>query len=187
MSHITLDPNKPGIIGLFDFRPETARPLGELVETLLRGPSSLSRGERELIGSVVSQANDCRFCAEAHGAFAAAQLDGGRNVVTLTQQDPENAPVSEKMRALLRIALATRESGKSVTADLVSAARRSGASELEIHDTVLIAAMFSLFTRYVDGLGTDAPDAPEWYAGAAQQLVQLGYPALAAPAGAGAR
>lgn len=179
MSHITLDPNLPGIVGLFAYRPDTGKVLGELVETLLRGPNSLSRGERELIGSVVSQANDCRFCAEAHGAFAAAQLDGGQDIVTLTRQDPLNSPLSEKMRALLRIALAVREGGKSVTDDLVAAARKADATELEIHDTVLIASMFSLFTRYVDGLATDSPDAPEWYAGVAQQLVQSGYPALA--------
>jgi len=106
MSHITLDPNLPGIVGLFAYRPDTGKVLGELVETLLRGPNSLSRGERELIGSVVSQANDCRFCAEAHGAFAAAQLDGGQDIVTLTRQDPLNPPLSEKMRALLRSAKA---------------------------------------------------------------------------------
>ena len=182
MSHISLDPNKPGIIGLFDFRPETAKPLGELVETLLRGPSSLSRGERELIGSVVSQANDCKFCADAHGAFAAAQLDGGPDVVALAQKDPSNAPVSPKMRALLQVALATRESGKNVTSEVVTAAREAGATDVEIHDTVLIASMFALFNRYVDGLDTFTPDAPEWYAGAAQQLVQVGYPALAQPA-----
>jgi uncharacterized peroxidase-related enzyme len=182
MSHITVDPAKPGIIGLFDYRPETAKPLGELVETLLRGPSTLSRGERELIGAVVSRGNDCQFCAEAHGAFAAAQLEGGRDVVTATQADPANAPVSPKLRALLQIAQATRESGKAVRPELVEAAKAAGATELEIHDTVLIAAMFSLFTRYVDGLDTTAPDAPEWYAGVAQQLVQVGYAGIARPA-----
>ncbi|MFI9309583.1 carboxymuconolactone decarboxylase family protein [Streptomyces triculaminicus] len=184
MPHIAVDPEKPGIIGLFDFRPETAKPLGELVEVLLRGPNSLSRGERELIGAVVSRSNDCSFCSQAHGAFAAAQLEGGSDLVERTQKDPHNAPLSDKMRALLRIALTTRDSGKSVTAEQIAAARSAGATETEIHDTVLIAAVFSLFTRYVDGLGTEAPDAPEWYAGAARQLVQVGYPGLAgAPGG----
>jgi uncharacterized peroxidase-related enzyme len=182
MSHIPLDPQLPGLIGLFAYRPETAKPLAELVETLLRGPSSLSRGERELIGSVVSQANDCGFCANAHGAFAAAQLDGGQDLVTLAQKDPAGAPVSDKMRALLQVALAAREGGKSVTTELVAAARAAGADDLEIHDTVLISAMFAMYNRYVDGLAAATPEEPEWYAGAAQQLVQVGYPALAGAA-----
>ncbi|WP_434739757.1 carboxymuconolactone decarboxylase family protein [Micromonospora sp. SH-82] len=179
MSHITVDDDKPGILGLFAYRPETAKPLGELVEFLMRGPNSLSQGERELIGAVVSRGNDCAFCAEAHGAFAAAQLEDGPRIVTQTQKDPHNAPVSPRVQSLLTIALAVRESGKSVTDELVSAARAAGATELEIHDTVLIAAMFSLFTRYVDGLDTVAPDAPEWYSGAAEMLVQVGYAGLA--------
>jgi uncharacterized peroxidase-related enzyme len=179
MSHITVDPNMPGIIGLFAFRPDTAKPLGELVELMQRGPSSLTPGERELIGSVVSQGNDCLFCTEAHGAFAAAQIDGGRAVVTQVQQDPDSTAISPKLRALLKVALAARESGKAVTTELVEAAKAAGATEMEIHDTVLIAAMFSLFTRYVDGLATVAPDAREWYDGAAQMLIQQGYRGLA--------
>jgi uncharacterized peroxidase-related enzyme len=179
MAHISIDPAKPGLIGLFDYRPETGRVLGELVETLLRGPSTLSRGERELIAAVVSRSNECTFCAEAHSAFAAAQIDGGRAVVDKAHSDPADAPVSAKLRALLQIALATRESGHEVTAEKIQAARAQGTTDLEIHDTVLIASMLSMFTRYVDGLDTVAPDSPAWYAGAAQQLVQVGYPALA--------
>ncbi|WP_409496046.1 carboxymuconolactone decarboxylase family protein [Amycolatopsis sp. cmx-11-12] len=187
MSHITVDPTKPGIIGLFAFRPETAKPLGELVETLLRGPSSLTTGERELIGAVVSKENDCYFCAEAHGAFSAAQIEGGSATVDSAKQDIDTAPISDKLRALLKVALATRESGHSVTSALVENAKAAGASEADIHDTVLIASLFSLFNRYVDGLATDAPDQAEWYAGAAQALVAGGYAAISGAAQADAQ
>ena len=57
-----------------DFRPETAAPLNELVNVLLRGESTLTRGERELIATHVSWRNDCFFCQTIHGAVAAAQL-----------------------------------------------------------------------------------------------------------------
>src|ERR1035438_7548655 len=75
MAHITLKNEQlPGIVGLLDYRPETAKPLNELAEILLRGPSILTRAERELIASSVSHWNHCHFCHSAHGAAAAAHL-----------------------------------------------------------------------------------------------------------------
>ncbi|MEA2207252.1 MAG: hypothetical protein QOE77_4028 [Blastocatellia bacterium] len=157
------------------FRPETAKPLNDLAEVLLRGPSTLSRGERELIAAYVSGLNDCRFCCGSHSAFAAAQLDGGMTVVDRVRADPDSAPVTVKLRALLRIASAVQDSGRKVTEDLVDAARAEGATDVEIHDTVLIAAAFCMFNRYVDGLGTFAPDDPQQYTESAKQIVEFGY------------
>ncbi|HET6503015.1 MAG TPA: peroxidase-related enzyme [Amycolatopsis sp.] len=175
MPHIKLDPELPGILGLFAFRPETARPLGELAEVLLRGPSTLGRGERELIAAVVSAGNECFFCASAHGAVAAVQLDGGMAVVDAARQDPGTAPVSAKLKALLRIAALVRADGRAVDDEAVDAAKTAGASELEIHDTVLIAAAFCMFNRYVDGLATLAPREPRGYAEHARKIVEGGY------------
>src|SRR5579859_1199965 len=146
----------PGITGLLAFRPETAKPLNELTEVLLRGENSLTRGERELIAAYVSGLNDCEFCSNAHSAFAAAQLEQGMPLVLQVRTDPALAPITPKLRALLAIAAATRESGRKVTVELVDAARAEGATDVEIHDTVLIAALFSMANRYVDGLGTFA-------------------------------
>ena len=61
MPHIDLSVGLPGIVGPMAFRPETAKPLNELAEILLQGPSTLARGERELIASYVSSQNDCVF------------------------------------------------------------------------------------------------------------------------------
>ena len=175
MPHIELGSEQPGILGLFDFRPETAKPLSELAEVLLRGPSSLSRGERELIAAVVSRGNECEFCADAHGAFAAAQLEGGGPVVEQAERDYSTAPVSGKLKALLRIALLVRRDGRSVDRASVEAARAAGASDVEIHDTVLISAAFCMFNRYVDGLGTEPAASPQDYAAHAQQIIAHGY------------
>ncbi|WP_250009229.1 carboxymuconolactone decarboxylase family protein [Actinoplanes sp. M2I2] len=165
----------PGIRGLLRYRPDTGRPLMELAEVLLRGPSTLSRGERELVAAYVSGLNDCTYCSNSHGAFAAAQLDEGHALVEQVRADPSLAAVPDKLRALLRIAAATRQSGHDVTPELVAAARDAGATELEIHDTVLIAAAFSMFNRYVDALGTVAPADPAPYEAAAPQVVENGY------------
>jgi uncharacterized peroxidase-related enzyme len=175
MPHITLNSAEPGIRGLLLFRPETARPLSELTEVLLRGPGTLTRGERELIAAYVSGLNDCRYCSGSHSACAAGQLPGGMAVVEQVRADVASAPVPAKLRALLRIAAAVQQSGLAVTEADVAAARAEGATDLEIHDTVLIAAMFCMFNRYVDGLGTVAPDDPARYAAGAQRLISHGY------------
>ncbi len=175
MPHIALNSDQPGIRGLLQYRPETGRPLSELAEVLLRGPSTLTRGERELIGAYVSALNDCRYCSSSHAACAAAQLPGGMALVDQVRADPAGAPVPEKLKTLLSIAAAVQRSGHDVSDADVAAARAAGATDLEIHDTVLIAAMFSLFNRYVDGLATVAPDDPAVYAAGAQRLVRDGY------------
>ena len=165
----------PGIRGPLRFRPETGRPLLELVEVLLRGPHPLSPGERELIAAYVSGRNECTYCCAAHSAYAAAQLDEGMTLVDQVRTDLDNAPISAKLRALLRIAAAVQVSGREVTAELVDAARTEGATDLEIHDTVLIAAAFCMFNRYVDGLGTLPATDPGWYAQASERIARVGY------------
>jgi uncharacterized peroxidase-related enzyme len=175
MPHIELTTDTPGIRSLFLYRPETGRPLTELAEVLLRGDSTLTRGERELIAAYVSRLNDCDFCAWSHGAFAAHQLEDGPEVVAAVHEDTDSAPVSEKMKALLRIAGKVQVSGLEVTADDVAVARAAGADDMEIHDTVLIAAAFCMFNRYVDGLRVVTPEDPGAYAAMAEMIVTAGY------------
>jgi uncharacterized peroxidase-related enzyme len=178
MAHIDLGVDEtefPGINGPMKYRPETAKALNELAEVLLRGPHTLTAGERELIAAYVSYLNECKFCTASHEAFAATQLDEGMSLVEQVRADLDTAGVSEKLRALLRIAGAVQETGRKVTPSLVEAARAEGATDLEIHDTVLIAAAFCMYNRYVDGLGTFFPENPERYQLAAQRIIKFGY------------
>ncbi|MEU8801541.1 carboxymuconolactone decarboxylase family protein [Spirillospora sp. NPDC048819] len=175
MAHIELDDGVPGLPSLLRFRPETAGPLSALAEVLLRGPSPLERGERELIAAYVSELNDCDFCASSHGACAAAQLPGGMTLVRQVHADPGAAPVSEKLRALLAVAAAVQRGGKEVGDEHVASARAAGATDVEIHDTVLIAAAFCMYNRYVDGLATSLPPHEDAYRQAAERIVAHGY------------
>jgi uncharacterized peroxidase-related enzyme len=159
------------------FRPETAKPLNELVDVLLRGPHTLSPGERELIATFVSSQNDCRYCQTIHGAIAAHHLNGDEDLVVSVKTDTEHAAISEKLKALLVIAGKTATGGKHVTTADVARAREQGATDLEIHDTVLIAAVFCLCNRYVDGLATWAPDDPAFYRQRAALVAEHGYTA----------
>jgi len=175
MPHIHLPEGLPGILGPMAFRPETAKPLNELAEILLRGPSTLSAGERELIATFVSAKNDCFFCQNTHGAAAAYRLGGNEQLVLDVKQDPETAAISDKLKALLVIAGKVQRGGKNVQTEDVEHARRAGASDLEIHDTVLIAAAFCMYNRYVDGLATWAPTDPQRYREAGARLATDGY------------
>jgi uncharacterized peroxidase-related enzyme len=160
------------------FRPETAKPLNELVDVLLRGPHSLSPGERELIATYVSSQNDCRYCQTIHGAIAAHQLGGNEQLVVDVKGDFAHAAISEKLKALLQIAGKVAEGGKQVAVADIEQARVHGATDLEIHDTVLIAAAFCMFNRYVDGLATWAPDDPDFYRQRAALVAEHGYAAV---------
>jgi uncharacterized peroxidase-related enzyme len=165
----------PGILGPMTFRPETAAPINELVNVLLRGDSSLSRGERELIATHVSWRNDCRFCQAIHGAVAEAQLDNDEALVQKAKTDWQSADISNKLKALLHIAGKVQLGGKQVTEEDITAARGQGATDLEIHDTVLIAAAFCMYNRYVDGLATWQPRDPAMYASMGEHLAAHGY------------
>lgn len=177
MPYIPVEEHLPGITGLLEYRKDSAQPIRELTQLLLRGPSTLTQGERELIATIVSHNNECRFCSTAHTA-AADLLLGECDTTVKIKQDIETAPVSDKMKALLTIARQVQQSGKAVTEASIERAKKNGATDLEIHDTVLIAALFCLYNRYVDGLSTIAPTDPTFYKGLAERIVNHGYTRL---------
>jgi len=174
MPYITLEDHLPGITGLLEYSKETAAPIRELTQILLRGPSSLTEGERELIATIVSYKNECTFCCTAHTA-AADILLGEEETAAKVKQDIATAPISDKMKALLTIAAQVQKSGKAVTVESVQKAKDAGAADIEIHDTVLIAALFCLYNRYVDGLATVTPTDPGFYKGLGERLKNNGY------------
>ena len=175
MPHINLPEGLPGITSGFAFRPETAKPMRELAEVLLRGENTLTSGEREMIAAYVSSKNDCHFCQASHSAAAAHHLDGNYAIVDAVKRDYRSAPVSSKLKALLNIAGKVQQGGKSVTTDDVARARAEGATDKEIHDAVLIAAAFCMFNRYVDGLATLTPTDHDAYDQMGQRMATQGY------------
>ena len=175
MAHIELNNELPGIRGLMAYRPETEGPLNALAEVLLRGENSLSRGERELIATYVSYLNDCFFCQNVHGALAGHYLDCNIRHIDQIKENFQQADLSPKMKALLAIAASVQKGGKYVTAEQIDHARSAGVTDAELHDTVLIAAAFCMFNRYVDGLGTWAPQDRQFYVDRAPQRALDGY------------
>jgi uncharacterized peroxidase-related enzyme len=175
MAHIQVPAGLPGILGPMAISPDSTKALRELVEVLLRGPNSLTPAEREIIATYVSSENDCCFCQLSHGAAAAEHLGGNYELIDRIKQNFGAAEISDKLKALLAIAGKVQKGGKHVTAEDVERARQLGASDKEIHDTVLIAAAFCMFNRYVDGLGTWQPADPQAYREMGQMMAHVGY------------
>jgi uncharacterized peroxidase-related enzyme len=175
MPHIKLPEGAPGITGPMIAYPETQTHLSGLAEALLRGPSSLTSAERELIAAYVSSGNECYFCTQSHAAAARVHFDEQRGVVDQVLANLQAAPVSAKLKALLNIADKVRRDGRLVQAEDIDQARALGADDKAIHDTVLIAAAFCMFNRYVEGLGTWAPKDPAAYEESGLRLAKEGY------------
>lgn len=174
MPHITLPADLPGMAGLHTFKPETAATLKAFTHQLMRGASSLTVTERETIAAHVSTRNECRFCTLTHTAVA-VHASGDRDLVCAAIVEPVTAPVTDRMRALLAIAGKVQRSGMEVTTSDVDAARAAGADDEDIHDTVLVAAAFCMFNRYVDGLAASTPTDPAVYEMIGRRLAENGY------------
>jgi uncharacterized peroxidase-related enzyme len=175
MAHIELPEGLPGIRGPMAFRPETSRHLNDLAEVLLRSENSLSRGDREMIATYVSYLNDCFYCQNAHGGLTQHYLQCDMSTLDRIKFDPESSRIPDKLKALLAIAASVQKGGKYVTQSQIDRANLLGATDREIHDTVLIAAAFCMFNRYVDGLGTSAPDDRMFYVNRAPKRAEEGY------------
>ena len=176
MAHINLPEGLAGIRGPMAYRPETAKPLNELAEVLLHDDNNtLTRGEREMIGAYVSSLNDCFYCQNVHGALAQHYFECDMQFIDNIKKDFLSAPISEKLKALLTIAGSVQKGGKYVTEDQIENAKSLAATDKEIHDTVLIAAAFCMFNRYVDGLNTLAPQDRNLYIERAKWRAEEGY------------
>lgn len=174
MAYIQTPEHLPGMHGLLAFRPAIAPALTALTDTLLCSDEGLSRGERELIGAFVSALNECVICERVHGAVAQCHLSVDEAFVEKVKTDFQQADLSEKMKSLLAIAANAQRGGKFVTREQVELARTMGATDLEIHDTVLITGFFCLFNRYIDGLGVAPDDDPNAFRERAKMIAERG-------------
>ena len=175
MAHISLPAGVPGIRSLAMYRPESGQHLYALAQVLLRGDSPLKEAERELIAAYVSSRNECVFCMSSHAATARYLFKDKNQIVDLVLNDYQSADISDKLKSLLKIAGKVQQSGKAVSNQDVAEARRVGATDRDIHDTVLIAATFCMFNRYVDGLASLTPMDAAAYEEMGKRLGEKGY------------
>jgi len=176
MAFINLQNDLPGIRGPMEYSPETGKALNELAEILLHDDNNtLSRGDREMIGAYVSSLNDCFYCQNVHGALAQYYYACDMQLIDDIKAHHSSTSISPKSKALLSIAGSVQKGGKYVTTEQIEQAKNLGATDNEIHDTVLIAAAFCMFNRYVDGLNTWAPQDRQVYVDRAPMRAKEGY------------
>jgi uncharacterized peroxidase-related enzyme len=175
MAHIQIDETLPGMRSLLAYRPAIAPPLMALMELMMRSDEGLSKGERELIAAFVSFLNGCVGCHQIHGEVAQCFFENDETLVEKVKQSYENAPISDKLKALLSIASSVQKGGKFVKTQQIEKAKNEGASDAEIHDTVLISSLFCLFNKYIDGLGIVSKDTPETLKARAKMIATFGY------------
>ena len=175
MAHIQVPADVPGIRSLVMFRPETGEHLYNLAQALLRGNSSLTEAERELIAAYVSNRNECMFCTNSHAAASRCLYGEERNIVDEVLHDAAGATITPRLQSLLHIAGKVQILGKEVTQHDIDEARSEGATDDEIHDAVLIAATFSMFNRYVDGLASFTPTDASAYEAMGERMALKGY------------
>lgn len=175
MPHINLPENLAGISSLFVYSPETAQPMRELADTLLVKDNTLSRFERESIAAFVSHLNRCHYCSDSHSAIAEELGGEEAQLVKQIKEDYLTAPISEKLRSLLTIAKKVQKEAKKVLPKDIEQAKKVGATDKEIHDTVLITAAFCMYNKYVDGLATLTESNQTAYKEEARLIAESGY------------
>lgn len=176
MAHITVPNHTPGLLGLLLSRPRLAQYLTAFLQELLRGESPLSPGERELVALVVSVENRCQYCTRSHLTVARKFFPDQEELVEQVLNNVEKAPIRPAMKMLLKMARQViKIESQTLNSELVAQAQAHGATEQEIHDTVLVASTIAMINRYVDALGADIPEEVEYYEHTSDYLVNYGY------------
>lgn len=160
-------PDAPGIVAAMRLAPGLALHLRGLADELLVNDypgATLSRAERELIATAVSESNDCFYCMDSHGAFAAELI-----------QRAGATPASTKLDALRDLARGVAKNARGVTRAEVERALAAGATDADTQLAVLIASAFCMYNRMVDGLRARTPPSPEAYRARAREIAEHGY------------
>jgi uncharacterized peroxidase-related enzyme len=175
-------PEFPGILAAMNLAPGLAVHLRGLADALLVDDfpgATFARGERELLATAVSAANDCFYCMDSHGAFAGELLrraTGNRqDAVVDALKEGVPAGLSAKMEALVAIARTVQHRSRDLAKADVERAKTAGATDGDVQLAVLIAAAFCMYNRMVDGLRAKTPPSAEAFRERATQIADHGY------------
>lgn len=175
MSYLKSLPPNAVLLHLFQSYPKTSKPLIEYHQVLLRGPSPLSVGQRELIAAYVSALNACHYCHGVHQATA-ARFGVAEGVLAELLEDVETAQVDEKLKPILHYVRKLTLSPAKITPAEAEAVYAAGWDERALHDAVSVCALFNFMNRLVDGLGIDA--GVDYFQVASERLATGGYAGL---------
>jgi len=169
-------PEDAMLLQVFRAYPDTARPLLDYHELVMRGPSPFTVAERELIAAYVSGVNDCGYCHGVHTATAEA-FGVPPGLLAALLADLDAAPIDDRMRAVLRYVGKLTTSLSRLTDEDAAAVLAAGWDERALHDAVIVCALFNFMNRMVNGLGIKADDT--YFALSGKRLRDVGYTGLA--------
>ncbi len=175
MTNLPSLPDDARLLDVFRAFPATAAPLLDYHEALMRGDSSLTVGERELIAAYVSGLNSCTYCFGVH-QVTAETFGISEETMSALVEDVETAPVEERMRPLLRYVGKLTRTPAQVTPREAQAVLDAGWDEQALHDAVSVCGLFNLMNRLVDGLGVTAGG--DYFDLSGRRLAETGYAGL---------
>ena len=162
----------PEIMHLFRFKKRSTDHLVRFTEEVMRGPSPLPRGMRELIGAFVSSRNQCCFCSCAHVAVAAEYL--GQEFVEEVLNDLETSRLDAAHKELFRYLGKLAENPASIVASDIDKLREAGWSEEAIYDALTVASLFKFYNTWNNGSGVRNMRSTD-YQHSGQRIITLGY------------
>ena len=175
-------PDVPGILAAIRLTPGLGVHLRGLADELLVNDfpgATISRGEREMLATAVSAANDCFYCMDSHGAFANALLEqtGATDLAPLIDviKLGSSEGLNDKMKALVHIARTVRREPRDLTDADVAAAHAAGATDADVQLAVLIASAFSMYNRMVEGFRARTLPSADAYRARAAEIAAHGY------------
>ena len=150
-------PDQPVMRDLYKSQPASCKPLGELTEVAMRGPSPFTQGERELIAAYVSGLNACNYSHTTHAGVAAA-FGVEPDLFNVLLTDIDLAPIEYRMKPILRYARKLTLSPARMTEADATALYEAGWGDDALYSTVLVTALFNFYNRLVDGVGLALPE-----------------------------
>lgn len=152
--------------------PDSGALIMDFTEQILRGPSSLTPAQRELIAAYTSGINTCRFCCQTHSATAEA-LGVEKGLIDSLVADIETAPVEEEMKPILRYVKKLTETPARMTQADADAIFAAGWDEDAFYHVVSICGLFNYYNRLIEGYGIKS--APDYRDLIGQRLAEEGY------------
>ena len=172
MSHFSYSKDFNGVADVFLRSPNVYRPLLDFIETVMVGPSELTKAEREIIAAQVSRLNGCEFCLEAHRATLSA-MDVPTDIVSTLEKGADIEGVSDTVRHLLVFAEKLTRTPAAVTQRDIDILTDLGIAEQTIEDAINVVSLFNYVNRLVDAFGVEG--SPDYFKLVGRSLAKNGY------------
>jgi len=146
-------PDVPGILKCFATHPPLLKHMMDLSESLIFADGALARRHKEMIATLISEQNLCPYCADSHGYFLRIRGASAQALLAIQRNDLRSSALSAAEQALLQFARKVNDNSHKVSRVDVEKVQQAGWNELQIAETVHVAALFATFNRVANAFG----------------------------------